>query len=149
MSKVVSFRLTEDQVERLHRAAHRSGRKVSETAALMIEEGLRKREFPEIEIRETIAGREAFIRGTRLKVWHVAMHRLDGDHEAARIAEALGFHEYEIQAALDYMDAYPDEIAEALEDNHRRFEEESRSLPEELKRIRAKASGLQADAPAS
>ena len=45
MSKVVSFRLNEDQVERLHRAAHRSGRKVSETAALMIEEGLRKREF--------------------------------------------------------------------------------------------------------
>ena len=148
MSKVVSFRLNEDQVERLHRAAHRSGRKVSETAALMIEEGLRKREFPEIEIRETSAGREAFIRGTRLKVWHVAMHRLDGDHEAGGMAEALGFHEYQIQAALDYMDAYPEEIAEALEDNHRRFDEESRTLPAELKRIRAQSQRVRQDAPA-
>jgi len=129
MSKVVSLRLKDDQVERLQRAARRSGRKVSETAALMIEEGLRKREFPEIEIRETSAGREAFIRGTRLKVWHVAVHRRDGDNEAARIAESLGFHEYQIQAALDYMDAYPEEIAEALEDNNKSFEELKRILP--------------------
>lgn len=129
MSKVVSLRLKDDQVERLQRAAHRSGRKVSETAALMIEEGLRKREFPDIEIRETSAGREAFIRGTRLKVWHVAVYRRHEDNEAARIAELLDFPEYQIQAALDYMDAYPEEIAEALEDNNKGFEELRRILP--------------------
>jgi predicted transcriptional regulator len=78
MSKVVSMRLKDEQVERLNRFARRVGKRPSELAAQLLEEALRREEFPGIDIRETAAGREAFVGGTRLKVWHVVMHAREG-----------------------------------------------------------------------
>ena len=50
MSKVVSVRLRDDQVERLARAARRFGQTVSETAAQLLEEALRQGEFAFVPI---------------------------------------------------------------------------------------------------
>ncbi len=71
MSKVLSLRLKDDQIERLARAARRLGRTPSETAALLLEESLREREFTFIEFRDSPVGRQAYLKGTRLAVWQV------------------------------------------------------------------------------
>jgi uncharacterized protein (DUF433 family) len=120
MSKVLSIRLKDDQVERLHRFARRVGKKPSELASQLVEEALRREEFPGIDIRETAAG-QAFIGGTRLKVWHVAVHARDGQ-SAAEIASSLGFRESQISVALAYASRYADEIDAIIEDNHAAFE---------------------------
>jgi hypothetical protein len=60
VSKVVSLRLRDDQVERLQRTARYLGRSPTETAALLLEESLREREFAGIEFRDSPVGRQAF-----------------------------------------------------------------------------------------
>jgi uncharacterized protein (DUF433 family) len=117
VSRVVSLRLRDEQFERLRRAARQLSRTPSETAALLLEESLREREFAFIEFRDTRAGREAFLKGTRLKVWQVAMVARGYEDDLARVAELLGKPVVQIQAALTYAAAYPDEIAAALADN--------------------------------
>ena len=69
MSKVVSMRLKDEQVDRLERAARRLGRSPSEAAALLLEEALRQRDFALIEFRDSPVGRQAYVHGTRLAVW--------------------------------------------------------------------------------
>src|ERR687887_152608 len=71
VSKVISLRLKDDQVQRLERAARRLGRSPSEAAALLLEESLRQREFAFIEFRDSPVGRQAYLQGTRLTVWQV------------------------------------------------------------------------------
>jgi uncharacterized protein (DUF433 family) len=117
MSRVVSLRLRDEQFERLRRAARQLSRTPSETAALLLEESLREREFAFIEFRDTRAGREAFLKGTRLKVWQVVMVAREYDGDLARVADHFGKPVVQIQAALTYAAAYPDEIAAALADN--------------------------------
>jgi len=121
MSKVLSLRLKETQMERLERVARKLGKKPSETAAVLLEEALRHEENPLIEIRHTLAGREAFIVGTRLKVWHVETWAQHGK-SAAEIAAALDFREDQIAAALTYIETYPDEIAATIADNEAAFD---------------------------
>ena len=62
MSKVVSLRLKDDQVERLQRAVCRMGRTPSEAAALLLEEALRQRDFAFMEFRDSLAGRRRIFR---------------------------------------------------------------------------------------
>jgi predicted transcriptional regulator len=52
VSKVVSLRLRDDQVERLSRNARRMGRTPSTAAAKLLGQHIREREFPRIEFRE-------------------------------------------------------------------------------------------------
>ena len=69
MDRTITLELDDRQSERLERAAKQLGRTPVETIGLLLEEALREREFPLIEFRDTVVGREAFLRGTRLKVW--------------------------------------------------------------------------------
>jgi hypothetical protein len=73
MSRVISCRLGEDRLQRLPRAARAMNRSPGEAAAAMVEEGLRLREFPGLEFRDTAVGRQAYLRGTRLAVWQGAL----------------------------------------------------------------------------
>jgi uncharacterized protein (DUF433 family) len=129
MSRVVSLRLRDEQFERLRRAARQLSRTPSETAALLLEESLREREFAFIEFRDTRAGREAFLKGTRLKVWQVAMVARGCEDDLARVTELLGKPVVQIQAALTYAAAYPDEMAVALADNDASEAELRRLIP--------------------
>ena len=132
-TQVVSLRLKETEAAYLTRQARRMQRTRSETAGLLLAEKLREEEFPLIEFRPTLTGREAFLRGTRLKVWHVALHARDTARDgraAERIAKALAAPVEKVRAALDYYAAYPREVDAVLEELDSVTEEElRRSLP--------------------
>jgi uncharacterized protein (DUF433 family) len=129
MSKVVSLRLKDQQMERLQRAARQMGRTPSATAALLLEEALREREFAYIEFRDTIVGRQPYIRGTRLAVWQVVslVRNFDGDVDAT--ASYLDISKVAVQAALGYAEAFSQEVEDAIADAHPTLEELKRILP--------------------
>lgn len=116
MSRVVSLRVKDRDAQRLERVARRFGRSVGSTAALLLAEKLKEEEFPLIEIRDTAAGRQPYIKGTRLAVWQVVMMAKDLDMDARKVAEALEFvREAQVQAALNYAQAHADEIDPVVE----------------------------------
>lgn len=129
MSKVLSLRLKDDQVERLARAARRLGRTASETAALLLEESLREREFAFIEFRDSPVGRQAYLKGTRLAVWQVAALAGAFGRDANRIAAHLETPPVAIASALAYADAYPTDIEVAIADNARAAADLERLVP--------------------
>ena len=129
MSKVVSMRLKEPQAERLARLAKRMRRSVSETAALLVDEALRREDFPFIEFRDTAVGRQAFLKGRRLKVWHIADLAQGSGKNSAEIADYLDVPQVQIEAALRYAEAFPDEIQQAIDENNIDPEELKRLLP--------------------
>jgi hypothetical protein len=117
MSKVVGIRLAPRRFADLQRAARAAGRSPSELAGRLVEEGLRQREVPGIEFRDTPIGRQAFVAGTRLGAWHVALIAPEYGHVAEAIAAGAGLPPGAVAAALAYAAAYPDEIAAAIEDS--------------------------------
>jgi hypothetical protein len=116
MSSVISFHLKGERLERLRRAARALGRTPGEVAAALGEEGLRQRDFPGIEFRDTAIGRQAYPRGTRLAVWMVGVAARDlGDWAA--VADHLMLSPVEAALARAYADAHADEVAAAIADN--------------------------------
>ncbi len=136
MSKVVSLRLKGDQVERLERAARRMGKAPSSAAVVLLEEALRMRDFPFIEFRDSAAGRDAYVEGTRLSVWMVKwlLRHYDGDVD--QMAEGLGIPALKLSEALRYAEAFPQEIDAAIADQERIAEDPARYIPN-LKTVRA------------
>ena len=129
MSRVVSLRLRDEQMERMQRLARRLNRSVGETSALLLEEALRMAEFAFIQFRDSIVGRQAYVQGTGLAVWEVVFVARSNGMDVARAAAHLEWPENKVQAALNYAAAYPDEIQAALEDNDKDFDELARMLP--------------------
>jgi hypothetical protein len=130
-STVVSLRVSEAQAERLQRKARRLGRSPSETGAILLEESLRRDEFAFIDFRDSPPGRQAFLQSTRLAVWMVVKisRRFEGDVE--KTAAYLHRPPAHIQAALNYSQAFPREIEDAIKDNDSYdFEKVSRMLPQ-------------------
>lgn len=116
-TSVVSMRMEASQEERLEKMARRIGRSPSETGALLVEEGLRRAEFAFIDFRDTAVGRQAFIQGSRLTVWMVVkIARLYGQ-DVEKTAELLGRSGLQIQAALNYARAFPEQIEAAIKDH--------------------------------
>jgi uncharacterized protein (DUF433 family) len=120
---VLSFRVNEDALERLRRLARSIGHSPGEAAARLVEEGLRLREFPGIEFRDTPVGRQAYLRGTRLGVWQVvevadayaaSAERLDATCDAA--AEHLDIAPALVSLALAYASIHADEVRAAAAD---------------------------------
>ena len=129
MSKVVSLRLKDDQVERLERAARRLGRTPSEAAAILLEESLRQREFAFVEFRDSPVGRQAYLKGTRLAVWQVVPLARSFGGDVARTAAYLEIPKVAVQAALAYAAAYPAEVEAAIADNAHAAADLSRLIP--------------------
>ena len=75
------------------------------------------RDFAGIEFRDTGIGRQAYLRGTRLAVWMVALVARDFGDDGAAVAAHLGLTAAEVALARAYAGAYPDEIAAAIADN--------------------------------
>jgi len=109
-SRVVSLRLRDDQLRRLQHHGRFFGRSVGATAALLFEEKLREEDNPWIEFRSTPEGRQAFAKGTRLKVWQVAMLARDLGKDADKISKHLRMPKALISASLVYADKYPEEV---------------------------------------
>jgi uncharacterized protein (DUF433 family) len=112
----MTLRLPVEVRRGVERLAARLGHKPAQIGARLIEEGLRKRDFPQIDLRETAAGRVAYISGTRLAVYWVAQ-RIDGGTRPEQFAR-----EYDdvpvarVRTALAYAQAFAQEIQRDIEE---------------------------------
>jgi hypothetical protein len=98
---------------------------------MLVEEGLRRAEFPSIDFRESPVGRQAYVRGSSLAVWEVIWVARGYQRDVEQTAAHLGWPEHRVQAAFAYADAFPEEIAPALEKQEAQsFETLSRILPQ-------------------
>jgi uncharacterized protein (DUF433 family) len=111
MSKtfVMTLRLPEEVGQGLVRLAARFGHKPAQIGARLVEEGLRHRDFPLIELRETTAGRIAYVKGTRFTVLWVAQAIGEG-LSAEQFAQDFDLSPAQVRAALAYAKAFPKEI---------------------------------------
>jgi len=147
MSKVVSLRLRDSQVERLIRVARRMQRTSSETAAILLEESLRVAEFPHIVFNDTAVGRQAFLSGTRLKVWQVINLVRCYDHDVAKVADHLDLAPFLIQAVIYYAASFAEEIDAALQDYQSMDFEKVKQLLPNLEAFYVDIDGGPADPP--
>ncbi len=129
MSKVISFRLGDERLERLQRTARAMNRTPGEAAAIRVEEGMRLREFPGLEFRDTAIGRQAYVRGTRLPVWQVALIARDYDENSTQTASHLGLTNDQVALAFAYISLYRGEIDAAIADNEAAADRLALTLP--------------------
>jgi len=117
MSVNVSVRLDERLAERLRVRASAAGETLSDRLRRYADEGTRRDEHPLITFRDGPTGRRAgLIAGP--DVWEVAMWVDDLSREpepSEALAADLGLTRAQIDAALRYRAAYPDEIAARIE----------------------------------
>ncbi len=130
-SIVISMRLPAASTTRLKRMASRHGWTPSDTSARLVEEGLRRAEFAFIDFRDSIVGRQPCIQGSGLAVWEVAMLLRDYKGDIKAVAKHLEWPVARVQAAANYAEAFPTEIADALAENDSMdFNALKRLLPE-------------------
>jgi uncharacterized protein (DUF433 family) len=90
--------------------------------------------FPNIEIRDTLAGRLPYIRDTRLGVWHIAALEDCYGPDATRMAEHFGISSALAAEALAYIDSHRDEFDEIRRENDSYDFERARKILPTLKR---------------
>lgn len=130
MTHVVSIRLRDDQVDRLKRYARRMGKSQSEMGAQFIEEAMREAEFANIEFRDSVLGRQPYMKDSNLAVWEVIMIAQDHDMDAERVAAYFRRPRAWANAAFHYYEAFRDEVNPVLEDSRSMtFEKLKRLLP--------------------
>lgn len=116
MSQLVSTRLAQNTVEKLKQLARRLGKTTSETGAILIEESLREAEFVSIEFRNSSIGRCAYMKGSNLAVWQVIMAAQKYEFNSEKIRQHFQRPLEWVLSALNYAEAYPDEIENAISD---------------------------------
>ena len=116
-SAVISMRLPRESGKRLKRLANRHGWTASDTSARLVEEGLRRSEFAFIDFRDSAAGRQACLQGSTLAVWEVVLLVRSYKGKMESVAEHLRWPLAKVQAAVNYAEAFPAEIEEALTEN--------------------------------
>ncbi len=107
---VMTLRLPKGVKRGVERLAARFGHKPEQLSARLIEEGLRRRDFPQIDFRETAAGRVAYLAGTRLAVYWLA-GRVPAQVTVEAFATEHGLPPERVRAALAYAQAFPEEVA--------------------------------------
>ena len=106
---VMTFRMPKHLKRGLERLAARFGHKPAQTGVRLIEEALRKRDFPHVDLRETAVGRVAYLAGTRFAVhWVSAM--VPGKMTLEAFAKEFDLPGERVRSALAYAQAFPDEI---------------------------------------
>jgi uncharacterized protein (DUF433 family) len=131
MSQVISLRLPDQMIDRLDRFARRAGNGMTRTKAsvMLLEESLRESEFAGIEYRDSPVGRQPYMKGSGLAVWEVIMivKRYDMDYQ--RMTKDYPYSTESIKAAINFYEAYQEEINLAIEDNNIGYEGVKRLLP--------------------
>lgn len=144
MAQAMSIVLQGTQPERLARLAERLGRPPSEIGALLLEEALRMADYPSIEFRDSPVGHLAYVRGSSLAVWEVAMVARGYGGDALQTAEHLEWPVSRVEDALSYAHAYADEITSIVEDNAAQTFESVQHILPSMQRVtlqRSKSSG--------
>jgi hypothetical protein len=140
-STVISMRLPVASGNRLKRMAKRYGWTPSDASARLVEEGLRRSEFAFIDFRDSAAGRQACIQGSSLAVWEVMLLLHSYKNDLGATARHLRWTETKIQSAVNYAEAFPDEIDEALAENQAMdFTALKRMLPQAVEFVAGKTS---------
>lgn len=116
MPQVISLRVPDATAERLRTAARRAGRSLNEWGALSLEEWLRQNEFADIEFRSAGAERQACLKAA-LPVWQVILVARAYGMDPERTAAHFVWPARRIRAALNYYEAFPEEVDRAIEDN--------------------------------
>lgn len=116
-STVISMRLPPESGKRLKRMANRHGWTASDASARLVEEGLRRSEFAFVDFRDSAAGRQACIQGSTLAVWEVMLLVRSYKGNLNAVARHLRWPEAKVQAAVNYADAFSEEVDEALAEN--------------------------------
>jgi hypothetical protein len=131
MSKTMSLRLTDRQLSSVEKWRRRfNQRSTSAALQLLLEEKLREEEYTHISFRDSAAGREAYLMGTGLAVWEVALVNGAYHGDIAQTAEHLGIPETLVHAALNYANDFQQEIgAELAEIDATDFDALRRLLP--------------------
>ena len=130
-SVVLSMRLPIESGKRLKRMASRHGWTPSDASARVVEEGLRRAEFAFIDFRDSAAGRQACIQGSTLAVWELMLLLKSYNRDVPAVARHLRWPEVKVRAAMNYAEAFPNEIDEALADHETTdFEKLKRMLPQ-------------------
>ena len=103
-------------------------RPVDEVGARIAEELVRQHRFPGIEFRSFSRRRLACVKG-RLEVWQVMMIARSYENDIQGIADHLVMRPDQVQDALDYYAAYPDEIDALLATNDEGYDRLKRMFP--------------------
>ena len=140
-SMVISMRLPVASGKRLKRMANRHGWTPSDASARLVEEGLRRSEFAFIDFRDSPVGRQAYMQGSTLAVWEVMLLFRSYKQDAAAVARHLRWPEAKVQAAVNYAEAFPNEIEEAIAENAAvDFKSLKRMLPQTAASVSKKAA---------
>jgi hypothetical protein len=75
---------------------------------------MRASEFALIDFRDSAAGRQACIQGSSLAIWEVILLVRSHKQNLTATAKHLHWPVLKLQAAVNYAEAFPDEIDEAL-----------------------------------
>jgi hypothetical protein len=130
-SMVLSMRLPVESGQRLKRMANQHGWTASDASARLVEEGLRRSEFAFIDFRDSPAGRQACLQGSSLAVWEVMLLVRSYKENSAAVARHLQWPEAKVRAAMNYAQAFPAEIEQAISENDRvDFKALQRLLPQ-------------------
>jgi hypothetical protein len=120
VSENVSVRLEDGLAQRLRLRARAAGETLSDRLRRYAEEGVRRDEHPLITFRDGPTGRRAGLVGGA-DVWEIVMwvEELSGELDpVAVLVEESALNRAQIDAALRYRVAYPDEV-DARIDLHR------------------------------
>lgn len=128
MGTRISFQISDERLEQLRETAREMDRSLEDSAAALVEEGLRQREFPGIEFRSTALGRQAYLSSLRLALWQITLAARD-IAEPLAIARHLSITADEVELALTYARRFPDEIAAAIAANETAGDVLARTLP--------------------
>jgi hypothetical protein len=130
-SMVLSMRLPVESGKRLKRIANRHGWTPSDASARLVEEGLRRLEFAFLDFRDSHAGRQAYLQGSTLAVWEVIFLLRSYKGNIPAVAKHLKGPEAKVRAAVNYAEAFPDEIDDAIVENDSAdFKTLKRNLPQ-------------------
>ena len=117
MSTTVSVELTDEQTTWLRQEAERLGMSPAEVAACRVEELLRESKYPWVEFREAHQCRDAFLRGTRLKIWLLINHVRANNGDVVKTARELEVPDVAVANAVEYAATYVAEIDAAIAEN--------------------------------
>ena len=148
-SVVISMRLPAESGHRLKRMATRHGWTPSDASARLVEEGLRRSEFAFIDFRDSPVGRQAYIQGSTLAVWEVLLLVRSYKEDVTAVAKHLQWPDSKVQAAINYAEAFSEEIEQALSENSASdFRALKRMLPQ-AKKLGSRRAGKSRDAQAA
>jgi hypothetical protein len=128
--QTIDIEMPDEQAARLDRFAMSVHKSPREATAQLIEEGLRHAEFPAVEFRDSESGRQAYVVGSSLAVWEVAMIGESYGHSAEQTSAHLRWPLSRVELILGYARTYPQEIAAAIKGNRSVSSQDlERSLP--------------------